>query len=180
MPVVCVEPAVNAAHSVVTTNGNDSLVFPHVDSCMSVTFMVAPDVLIGGHAGMFDHNPPYGPQAGANLLAIVTTMMGLVAGRAIQRVVFCGNNMGGGPGTNWALPARIAALRLATGNPALPCKLVNSANTGGGVDVVFNNGTMRMRVQAYQFEAGRGDLGVPAQRAAIYDVPYHAIVDTAL
>lgn len=177
MPVVVVEPAVNVAHSVGSTAGNDSLVFPHVDSCMTVTFMVAPDVLIGGHAGMFDHNPPYAMQPAPNLQAIIGAVQGLVAGRTITRVVFVGNDVGGNLGGDWNLAAQIAALRVATGNPNLPCPIINSLTYGGGggVDVVFNNGTMKLRVQGYQFEPGRGDLGVPAVRPALLEVPYHAI-----
>jgi len=175
MPVVCVEPAVSGPNSVVTTAGNDSLVFPHVDSCMSVTFMIAPDVVIGGHAGMFDHNPPYGHQPAANLAAIIAGMQALVAGRPIRRVVFVGNDDG-----TWGVAGQIAALRAAAGNPNLPCPLINSAQHGGGVDVVFNNGTLRLRVQGYQFEAARGNLGVPAVRPALLDVPYHAIRDATL
>ncbi|MGH7117555.1 MAG: hypothetical protein ACREFP_00925 [Acetobacteraceae bacterium] len=180
MPVVCVEPAVNALHSVVQTAGNDSLVFPHVDSCMTVTLFVPPDTLIGGHAGAYDHLPPHAAQPAVNLQAIVAAMQALVpGGRPITRVVFVGSDTGGGPATNWNVPARIAALRLATGNLNLPCPIVDTL-FAGAVDVVFNNATMKLRVQGYQYEPGRGDLGVPAVRPALLEVPYHAIRDKQL
>ena len=52
--IVCVEPGVDHERSVVEVNGSDTLVFPHVDSCMSVTMFVPSSTLIGGHAGMMD------------------------------------------------------------------------------------------------------------------------------
>lgn len=175
--IVCVEPAIDFNASVRRVSANDSLVFPHVDSCMSVTLMVSPDVLIGGHAGMMDHQT-YEMQADVNLSDMLTRMINFTAGRRVVRAIFVGNDDTAAPdGENWGLNQAFAQVRNALNNQSLPCVRVNTSGTGKGVDVFFDNGPMRLRVQHYQFEAGRADLGVPTRRAYALDVPYHAIRD---
>lgn len=182
MPQVCVEPAVDFGSSVRVVADNDVLVFPHVDSCMSATFMVSPGTLIGGHAGMMSHEAPYAMQAATNLRAILQRMLALVHGKPVTRVVFVGNAANtADPDENWDLPAQTAFLRARTGNGTLPCPLINSGAIGGGVDVFFDNGTLRLKVQRYQSDRTRGFLDPPPLRPnPLLDVPYHAIRDRTL
>jgi len=63
-------------------------------------------------------------------------------------------------------------------NPHLPCPLINSWETAKGIDVFFDNSELRMKVQLYEFERIRGELGVPARRSPRLNVPYHAIRKT--
>ena len=176
--IVCVEPGVDHERSVVEVNGSDTLVFPHVDSCMSVTLFVPSSTLIGGHAGMMD-TTTFEMNASGLLDAMLQRMLRLVGTRKIVRAVFAGNadpNAAGGE--NWQVVTQIAKLRRMADNPHLPCPLVNSWETAKGIDVFFDNSELRMKVQLYEFERNRGELGVPARRAPVLNVPYHAIRKT--
>ena len=85
------------------------------------------------------------------------------------------------PDENWDLPGQTAFLRTRTGNGTLPCPLINSGGIGGGVDVFFDNGTLRLTVQRYQSDRTRGFTEAPPLRAnPLLDVPYHAIRDRTL
>ena len=175
--IVCVEPALSLANSVVEVANNDTLVFPHVDSCMSVTLFLPPDTLVGGHAGMMD-TTTFEMNAPVLLASMVTRMLTRAGTRKITRAVFAGNaNPNAAGGENWRVGTQIARLRQVTGNPNLPCPLINSWDSARGIDVFFENGPTRLKVQLYQFEANRADLGVPTRRASVLDVPYHAIRD---
>jgi hypothetical protein len=72
--IVCVEPGVDHERSVVEVSGSDTLVFPHVDSCMSVTLFVPSSTLIGGHAGMMD-TTTYEMNASGLLDAMIQRML---------------------------------------------------------------------------------------------------------
>jgi hypothetical protein len=173
--IVCVEPGVSEAHCVVEVNGNDTLVFPHVDSCMSVTLFVPSSTLIGGHAGMMD-TATFEMNASGLLDAMIQRMLRLVGTRKIVRAVFAGNaNPNAGGGEDWQVVTQIAKLRRLVGNPHLPCPLINSWETPKGVDVFFDNAELRMKVQLYEFDRNRGELGAPTRRAPALNVPYHAI-----
>lgn len=182
MPVVCVEPAVDVDASVRVVADNAVLVFPHVDSCMSVTLMVSPGTLIGGHAGMMNHEQPWNMQAATNLRAILERMLAHVHGKTITRAVFVGNAANtADPDENWDLPAQMAFVRTTARNDTMPCPLINSGGIGGGVDVFFDNGTLRLKVQRFQSDRTRGFLDAPPLRAnPLLDVPYHAIRDRLL
>lgn len=182
MPQVCVEPAVDFDGSVRVVSDNDVLVFPHVDSCMSVTFMVSPGTLIGGHAGMMNHEAPWNMQAATNLRAILQRMLGQTHGKTVVRAIFIGNAANtADPDENWDIPGQMAFLRARTGNGTLPCPLINSGAIGGGVDVFFDNGRLRLTVQRYQSDRTRGFTEAPPLRAnPLLDVPYHAIRDRTL
>jgi len=177
---VCVEPAISFDQSVTTVRGNDSLVFPHVDSCMSVTLLISPDILIGGHAGMMSHIT-YDMSAAANLTAIIERILKEVGGRTITRAVFVGNNqVDAGPGENWELVTQVDLIRKAAKNQQLACPLINTCATPKGVDVFFDNGPARLRVQKYVFDKARADTAPPKRQTYAYDVPYHAIRDCAV
>jgi hypothetical protein len=173
--IVCVEPGVSQERCVVEVNGGDTLVFPHVDSCMSVTLFVPSSTLIGGHAGMMD-TTTYEMNASGLLTAMIQRMLRLVGKRKIVRAVFVGNaNPNAAGGEDWQIVNQIGQLRQTVGDPHLPCPLVNSWETPKGIDVFFNNAELRLKVQLYEFERSRGELDVPTLRAPVLNVPYHAI-----
>src|ERR1700722_18561422 len=106
--IVCVEPGVDHERSVVEVSGNDTLVFPHVDSCMSVTLFVPSSTLIGGHAGMMD-TTTYEMNASGLLDAMIQRMLRLVGTRKIVRAAFAGNaNPNAGGGEDWQGVTQIA------------------------------------------------------------------------
>ena len=174
--IVCVEPGVD--HARVEVNGSDTLVFPHVDSCMSVTLFVPSSTLIGGHAGMMD-TTTYEMNASGLLDAMIQRMLRLVGTRKIVRAVFAGNaNPNAGGGEDWQVVTQIAKLRRIADNPHLPCPTGQFMGDGEGHRRLLDNSELRTKVQLYEFERNRGELGVPARRAPILNVPYHAIRKT--
>ena len=108
-------------------------------------------------------------------------MLRLVGTRKIVRGVFAGNaNPNAAGGEDWQVVTQIAKLRRMADNPHLPCSLINSWETPKGIDVFFDNAELRMKVQLYEFERNRGEVGVPARRAPVLNVPYHAIRKTGV
>lgn len=147
---------------------------------MSITVMLATNVLIGGHAGMMDTRT-YEMRAPGLLSEMMDRMLTMAGTRAITRVVFAGNNdpLATG-GENWELPVQITRLRKVTRNPSLPCPIINSSSVSNGIDVFFDNGDAKMRIQKYEFERSRGDLEAPTHRTPMLDMAYHTIRDTTL
>ncbi len=182
---LCLEPAWAKQPSdiVVEVSGNDSLVFPHVDSCMSVTLFISSSTLIGGHAAMMSHLPPFGQDPTKLLDKMIGLMLAEVKGRAITRAVFVGNAKPQARNDeNWRVADQIARLRLQTKNANLPCPLVNSWNVAGGVDVFFDLGQLRLKVQKWVKTAKRGFYDPVALRGndLLLNVPFHAIRDKEL
>jgi hypothetical protein len=166
---------VSQERCVVEVSGRDTLVFPHVDSCMSVTLFVPSSTLIGGHAGMMDTST-YEMNASGLLAAMIQRMLRLVGKRKIVRAVFVGNaNPNAAGGEDWQIVNHIGLLRQTTGDPHLPCPLINSWQAPKGIDAFFDNSELRLKVQSYEFERSREELDVPTLRAPALNVPYHAI-----
>ncbi|WP_086933584.1 hypothetical protein [Agarilytica rhodophyticola] len=93
MTTKCVEPgeAVNGPHQyVVAVPPNDELLFPHVDSCIAIAFIMNDASYIGGHVGMqMPNSPNLAPRA--NALNICTQMQVLAQHGTIDRVILAGD-----------------------------------------------------------------------------------------
>lgn len=88
----CVEPA-NVADGdgyVVVADSSESVLFPHVDSCLAIAFMLADNRIVGGHVGMqWGGSDDIKPAD--NSLRIVDEMLTCVGRSKISYVVFLGD-----------------------------------------------------------------------------------------
>jgi len=93
MTTKCVEPAeaLGGPHNyLVQVPANDELLFPHVDSCIAIAFVLNDGRMIGGHVGMMmpaaDNLDPHG-----NAMQICNQMLGLVGIALISQVLMVGD-----------------------------------------------------------------------------------------
>lgn len=146
MPTIrCVEPA-NAVPGgdqfLVQVAPANELLFPHVDSCLAITFILSDGRLIGGHVGMM--MPGAGnldPRGNAN--ALCNQMLALVPPANITRLVMVGD-------ANWEQDLNdgtdiIQELINTTHAPI--SYFVDTGAYGGGVDVSFNPRRSMMFIQ---------------------------------
>jgi hypothetical protein len=95
--LLCLEPGLGDGKLwVVYAKATDRLVYPDVDTCMTVTFLLSTGEMIGGHAAMQapGDDPSAFPKASRSLAAIVVKMLEIKAlcssGSKLQRAIFCG------------------------------------------------------------------------------------------
>jgi hypothetical protein len=131
----CVEPAlaVGNLQYVVQVDATDELLFPHVDSCLAIAFLLADGRLIGGHVGMQLPNSPNLDPHG-NAMAVANQMLALSAGAGVTRVVLVGD-------ANWEqdfiqqLDVVQDVINLSGSANSL---FLDTGAFGGGVDFSFN------------------------------------------
>jgi hypothetical protein len=161
MTVRCVEPglAVNGAQYLVTCPANDELLFPHVDSCLAIAFLLVDGRIVGGHVGMqLPTSPDLDPYGNAN--AIANQMIGAAQGVGITQVILAGDG-------NWEndfIGGRDCVASVIGISGCAHTLFVDTGAYGGGVDVSFNPRRQMMFVQ--QCTGGR---------ALVYQTPYAVI-----
>ena len=176
---VCVEPAVSHDLSVVTATGNDTLVYPHVDSCMSVTAFVSPGTLVGGHAGVFSMSE-MDLNASKSLSDIIDRVLAAVGTGKITKVLFVGSEtLPTDPGysaqTDWKLPTQIAKFEAHQRDPKISYVRLKSNERASGVDVFVDLARLRLAIQDFVPDRSRIDTAAPTRRTPIYDKPFHAV-----
>ncbi len=151
--VVCLEYALaarNEMFDIVTAEGNDAIVFPHIDSCVGVVFLHADGKATAGHVSVIAASEKVGEDVS------LTEMLGRMrdwTGAAVQRVILIGHPA-------WR---QVAARALAADQAlsAVPCD--DHCSFNDPIDVFVELGNRKLRVQAWQPDQGR-DVTVPPAR----------------
>lgn len=133
----CVEPGLSVETGqpyVVRVNATDELLFPHVDSCLSIAIVLQNGQMLGGHVGMqmpnADDLDPYG-----NALAITDQLMKMAGSDPIARVILVGD---GGTWENDFIGNRNVVQAVLQRIGAQHSLFVDTGAYGGGVDVSLN------------------------------------------
>jgi hypothetical protein len=129
-----VEPALAGVHNYVdVAQVNDELVFPHVDSCLAIAFLLNNGRKVGGHVGMQMPNSPNLDPAG-NAAQITQQMLGQLGGGVVQKVVLVGD-------ANWEqdFVTNVDVIQATINASGAAASLfLDTGNYGGGVDVSLN------------------------------------------
>ncbi len=136
MTVRCVEPAEAAPGGnrfLVNVPANDQLLFPHVDSCIAIAFVLGDGRMIGGHVGMMmpgaNNLDPHG-----NAMQICNQMLALVGPTNVQKLIMVGDaNWENDPITGQDVVNDI--IQVVNCNHTL---FIDTGAFGGGVDVSLN------------------------------------------
>ena len=157
----CVEPAAVGPHNYLAQADNrDELLFPHVDSCLAIAFLLNNDHAIGGHVGMMmpgaNNLNPHG-----NAIQICNQMQAMIGNAQVSKVILIGDaNWENDPVTN------INVVQAIINQVGCPDTLfVDTGAYGGGVDFSLNPRRSMLFVQRCT-----GD------RALVYQRPYAVIV----
>jgi len=136
MTIRCVEPglAVEGRHAyLVTVPANDELLFPHVDSCLAIAFVLADGRMIGGHVGMqmpgADNLDPLG-----NAVQICTQMLQRIGNSPVRKLILVGD-------ANWEndfVTNQDVIQRLINQVNVADTLFVDTGAFGGGVNVSLN------------------------------------------
>ena len=136
MTTRCVEPAVAAEgpyEYLVEVEADDELLFPHVDSCLAIAFILEDGRVLGGHVGMMlpgaDSLDPYG-----NAMSICEQMLGKRKGAQVRRVILVGDG-------NWErdfIEQRDVVGAIIGATSCLNSLFIDTGAFGGGVDVSLN------------------------------------------
>ena len=92
----CVEPALveGVKDCVMCVNPGNELLFPHVDVCMAIAFILANDCMVGGHVpGMWDEND-FPPDINRNAIRIFDGMRAHVQlrGSSVLKLITLGDS----------------------------------------------------------------------------------------
>jgi hypothetical protein len=136
MTTICVEPAeaVGGRYDyLVQVPANDELLFPHVDSCIAIAFVLADGRMIGGHVGMMMPNVPdlnpYG-----NAMHICRQMLTATGNARIANVLMVGD----GNWENEFIGQRNVVHEIQNLVRCPNTLFVDTGAYGGGVDVSLN------------------------------------------
>lgn len=136
MTVRCVEPAEALGGPndyLVSVAANDELLFPHVDSCIAIAFILNDGSMIGGHVGMqmptAANLDPHG-----NAMQICNQMMQRVGNAQVNTLLMVGdanweNEFIGNRNVVQDIIARVACINSL---------FIDTGSFGGGVDVSLN------------------------------------------
>ena len=170
--VVCTEPSFESegGKSIVTAQNNDVLIYPHVDTCMTITLFLGNGDVMGGHASMIDMElmEQLGAiDATAALNKFCSGMKSAVSGTKINKVVFVGGNMKKKTEAASHYSTRQAhAVFGPNSDQSTPgFALVNTINCNSGIDVFFNLATNKLTVQKTDPSIPRGKLDAPVLRS---------------
>lgn len=137
MTTKCVEPgeAATGPHQyVVMAPQNDELLFPHVDSCIAIAFIMNNGRYIGGHVGMQMPNDQ-NLQPRRNAMMICTQMMQLAQNGTIDKVILVGDR---GIWCNDFMTGRDIVQDLINQTNCNNSLFADSGGFGGGVDFSLN------------------------------------------
>ncbi len=173
--VVCVEPSVSAADCRVTAKDQDILVYPHVDSCMTITVFLAGGTVVGGHVSMWDDDTA-SLDATVAISNFAKKMKPLIT-TTIEKVMFVGANMRKSQGaSHYSLRSALTELGAST-NKALPSFLfIDTVNTDTAFDLFVDLGSHTLTIQRWDKADKRGELEPPKRSAdPIYEAQYNVL-----
>lgn len=163
---VCTEPSIEGGTCRIKATQQDILVFPHVDSCMTIT-VVLEDGLLGGHVSMsdedsFDVNPTL------SITNFARKMKAMITGK-ILKVIFVGANMQksyAGGAAHYTLRKALEELGADTNKAGGAYLFVDTCDTEQPFDLFFDLGSHRMTIQRWRPDSTRGALDAPPIRPA--------------
>ena len=148
MDIYCIEPGQSPIETVQIAQANDRLIFPHVDSCLAIIFILANGRFVGGHVPLqMNLNAPL--SAGNNARRITTAMLRIRYyegnGSAINKLITVGDDSynGFGPAMDYNLNWIDNQV-----NPVNGYLHLDSGLVVGGVDVFVNDVNHTLRVRA--------------------------------
>jgi hypothetical protein len=147
----CVEPAlaVEGLAYLVYAEADDELLFPHVDSCLAIAFVLANGRAVGGHVAMQMPNDP-DLKPWANAMSIAKQMVAACKGAAVVKLIMVGD-------ANWESCFITQKNVIQDIIKLVGCKdtlYVDTGAYGGGVDVSLN--PRRSMVFIQRCTEGRG------------------------
>ena len=162
MTVKCVEPAAASPGGdryLVSVAADDELLFPHVDSCIAIAFLLGDGRMIGGHVGMMmpgatDLNPH------GNALQICNEMIAKVGASQVKKVIMVGD-------ANWEndfITGKNVVKDIVKTAGCGDSLFIDTGAYGGGVDVSLNPRRSMVFVQR-----------CTADRAVVFQRPYKEI-----
>lgn len=162
MTTKCVEPAnaIGNLQYVVQTPQNDELLFPHVDSCLAIAFIMSNATYIGGHVGMQMPNSPNLDSHG-NAMTIVAQMLALVQNANIDQVLLAGDRS---IWRNDILLGRNTVQDIVNLTQCNHSLLLESGGFGGGIDFSLNPRRRMAFVKRCRGGGGRFALQLPFTR----------------
>ena len=167
---VCYEPALFSDKCIVRAARGDTIVFPHVDSCMAVTVFQGVGEkfwAIGGHCPMFDEkSDPFSPGAAADTLVRFCERMcdsEKIRSYPIEKVIFVGGNKRKvvTQFEHYSIGRALGVFGLARLPNAANWGVGNVRNCEGGVDVFVDLPKQRLSVQQYQKDPSQEAFASP-------------------
>lgn len=152
--VVCLEYALADIHNlldIVTADGNDAIVFPHIDSCVGIVFLHAGGKATAGHVSVASASGQMGEEVS------LTEMIGRMRSwtdAAVERVIAIGH-------PTWSAIVRRV---LAADQDLNTVTFADHCSFNNPIDVFVELGTGKLRVQAWQADHGRLASAAPARR----------------
>jgi len=162
---VCVEPSVSSDHCVARADVNELLVFPHVDTCVALLFILEGGKLVGGHASRGDiGDKAVFRSAFKNLGRIVVAMGEKLDAKVVGVVAFGQFDPDAVSDNCWKWIKAEQIIRETVGHDSIAIHRIDTSNAANGVDIFADPGTRVIEVQRYQSEAKRGPLDPPTRR----------------
>lgn len=158
--IVCLEAALafrNDLMDIVDAADNDSIVFPHVDSCVAVIFLLGKGRARGGHVSMTPASTSMGGTAEVGYEPSLTEMLGRMlewgSGDKVEEVIFVGH-----PTWKGYCDKLVSKQEKLT---KVPVRTICAFNDP--IDVFVELGTQKLRVQAWK-KGARDDAAPPLRR----------------
>lgn len=174
--IVCVEPSVSEEDSVVFCSQADTLAYPHVDSCMTVTVFLQDGSVWGAHSPIYGSHDDFGSRDMAtNALVRMCQKISAVIQPPITKIVFVGFNTrkGIGDGTHYRISKAMGVFGLS--KQFQGWAFVNTRNSDGPIDVFFDRPSQTLSVQNCDKGEQRAFLDAPAlrQQAVFYTTAFN-------
>jgi hypothetical protein len=158
--VVCLEAALafrNEMMDIVDAGDNDSIVFPHVDSCVAVIFLLGHGKARGGHVSISAASGKTG--YAESLQEMLERMLDWGSGEAVEQVILVGHHDWRKHGdTLVGQQAKLAQVPL-----------VNLCKFDDPLDVFVELGAQKLRIQKWE-KGVRHETAAPDRRSSwLYD-----------
>jgi hypothetical protein len=153
--IVCLEAALafrNELFDIVDADDNDSIVFPHVDSCVAVIFLLSKGKARGGHVSVAAASGKVGSEE--SLREMLGRMLEWGGGGAVEQVIFVGHPAW--KGFCDKLPGEQKELEKVP--------IVNLCKFNDPLDVFVDLGPQKLRVQKWVKDTTRHDTKAPKRR----------------
>lgn len=180
--IPCYEPSLFPNQCIVRADRNDTIVFPHVDSCMAVTVFQGRGEkfwAIGGHCPMFDDAPEL--SATGTIVRFCERMCNAESIRSstIEKIIFVGGNKRKRltEVEHYSISQALAVFGLNKQTNAANWAIVNVRNAENGVDVFVDLPKQRLSIQQYKKDLGLDAFKPPPLRPdPFYSEAVHTIV----
>jgi hypothetical protein len=152
--VVCLEAALafrNEMMDIVDAADNDSIVFPHVDSCVAVIFLLGKGKARGGHVSVTSASGTTDSEF--SLTEMLERMLDWGSGGTVEQVIFVGH-------PSWK---GYCDKLVAKQDKLAKVPVVNLCKFNDPLDVFVELGPQKLRVQKWA-KGARDDTAAPARR----------------